>query len=272
MVVFPNAKINIGLKIILKRSDGYHNIETLFYPLMLHDALEFVINTEKKGKDLLATSGLFIESKPEDNLVLKAVSRLRENFEFPFLRIHLHKAIPSGAGLGGGSSDAACTFKALNRLFSLNIPAPKLKEMALEIGSDCPFFIDNIPASGTGRGELLEPSSIPLEGYYLVLVNPGLHVSTKEAYQNCKPSPSDNFLNQIRSWPVKEWKNLVFNDFEDFASKKFPLIGHLKNDLYAAGALFSLMSGSGSSVFGIFKDEPQIPQKLRRYVIYNGLL
>jgi 4-diphosphocytidyl-2-C-methyl-D-erythritol kinase len=272
MVVFPNAKINIGLKIISKRSDGYHNIETLFYPLMLHDALEFVVNTEKDGKDHMATSGLFIDSKPEDNLVLKAVSRLRKSYAFPFLRIHLHKAIPSGAGLGGGSSDAACTFKALNRLFSLNIPSIKLKEMALEIGSDCPFFIDNVPASGTGRGELLEPASIPIEGYYMVLLNPGLHVSTKEAYQNCRPSPSDNFLNQISALPLKEWKNFVFNDFEDFAIRKFPLIGQLKDDLYKTGALFSLMSGSGSSVFGLFNNEPVIPEKLRKFVIYKGLL
>jgi 4-diphosphocytidyl-2-C-methyl-D-erythritol kinase len=272
MVVFPNAKINIGLKIISKRPDGFHNIETLFYPLMLHDALEFVINTDKNGSDRMVTTGLNIESKPEDNLVFKAVTRLRKEYSFPNLRIHLHKAIPSGAGLGGGSSDAACTLKVLNRLFSLNIPSIKLKEMALELGSDCPFFIDNTPASGKGRGEILEPAAISLENYYLVLLNPGLHVSTKEAYQNCRPAHSDNFIEQMSSRPVNEWKYLVFNDFEDYASGKFPLIGKLKNDLYEAGALFSLMSGSGSSVFGIFSEEPLIPERLRRYVIYKGRL
>lgn len=272
MVVFPNAKINIGLKIISKRQDGYHNIETLFYPLMLHDALEFVINPEKSGKDRLATSGLFIESKPTDNLVLKAVARLREQFSFPPLRIHLHKAIPSGAGLGGGSSDAACTLKVLNRLFSLNISSSELKEIALELGSDCPFFIDNIPASGKGRGEILEPAGKYLEGFHIILLNPSLHVSTKEAYQNCRPSSTDNFLERMAEIPVKEWKEFIFNDFEDFATRKFPLIGDLKRGLYEAGALFSLMSGSGSSVFGVFKDEPVIPEKLKKYIIYRGLL
>jgi 4-diphosphocytidyl-2-C-methyl-D-erythritol kinase len=272
MVVFPNAKINIGLKIISKRQDGFHNIETLFYPLMLNDALEFVIDTDNNGADRMVTTGLNIDAKPEDNLVYKAVAKLRKEYSFPFLRIHLHKAIPSGAGLGGGSSDAACTLKVLNRLFSLNMSSSVLKEMALEIGSDCPFFIDNIPASGKGRGELLEPSPVSLEGNHLILLNPGLHVSTKEAYLNCRPVPSDNFLEQMSARPVNGWKDFVFNDFEDYAIGKFPLIGQLKKDLYEAGALFSLMSGSGSSVFGIFRDEPLIPEKLRRFVIYKGLL
>lgn len=269
MIVFPDAKINIGLRITGRRSDGYHNIETVFYPVKLHDALEFVC-IAGLVEDTLAETGKTTGASGKDNFVVKAAIKLREIKSFPFLKIHLHKAIPSGAGLGGGSSDAACFIKAANRTFSLGIPDEALKDLSLSIGSDCPFFIENIPSYATGRGELLEPAGNILTNHYLVILNPGVHISTKEAYSACTPGkPSEALIDLIRE-PVSNWKGRIKNDFENFAISKHPLIGQLKEELYNSGAVFSLMSGSGSSVFGIFTNKPDIPQGIDKYVIYSG--
>lgn len=272
MIFFPNAKINIGLRITGKRPDGYHDIETIYYQVGLSDALEYVISDQQINNDLLYTSGIDTGSEPGRNLVMKTVIRLREKSSFPFLKIHLHKAIPVGAGLGGGSSDAACMLKVLNRHFNLNLESRQLRSISLELGSDCPFFIDCIPCYATGRGEILTPVSPALTGYYLAIINPGINISTGEAYQNCEVASPSESLKDLFELPVTEWKGLILNDFEDFAFRKYPVLADLKNELYRSDAVFSLMSGSGSSVYGIFKEKPVLQGKLREFVIWEGML
>lgn len=269
MIVFPNAKLNIGLRITARRSDGYHDIETIFYPVKICDALEFVVSDLQR--DTLAVTG-HGAGDPEGNLVLKALRLLRERFSFPFLRLHLHKSIPAGAGLGGGSSDAACTIKAVTKHFALHADDNELKEMALLAGSDCPFFIDNVPSYATGRGELLKPVPEIKEKLHIVLVNPGVHSSTADAYASCTPAKPAMPLDYLVNLPVEEWKEHILNDFEEYAFSKFPVIGEIKKSLYNAGAVFSLMSGSGSTVYGLFRKAPVVPGEFRKFVIYEGLL
>jgi 4-diphosphocytidyl-2-C-methyl-D-erythritol kinase len=272
MISFPIAKFNLGLRITAKRSDGYHDIESIFYPVGLCDALEFVISDNAAEKDFLITTGINTGSDPEENLVIKTLRKLREKYTFPFLRIHLHKVIPVGAGLGGGSSDSACLLKTINRRFELNISEQELKDISLDLGSDCPFFITGVPAFASGRGELLKPLSHFLSGFYMVIMNPGVGISTREAYQNCKPvQPSESLILLINN-PITEWKKQILNDFEVFAFKKHPIIGEIKDELYNTGALFSLMSGSGSSVYGIFRKKPELPERLKKFVIYEGFI
>jgi 4-diphosphocytidyl-2-C-methyl-D-erythritol kinase len=272
MLVFPKAKINLGLRITGKRNDGYHDIETIFYPVNLCDALEAVADTGGSGRDVLTVTGNQITVNDQDNLVIKAVNKLRETYNFPFLRIHLHKVIPAGAGLGGGSSDAASMLRNINRIFNLNLSDEYLKTVALQLGSDCPFFIDCQPSYATGRGEILEPMDNFLRGYHIVLLNPGINVSTKEAYANCIPDLPVNLLKNIISYPVAEWRNFLTNDFEKTVFSKYPFIGDLKSALYESGSLFSSMSGSGSTVYGIFGSLPYLPEKIGRYVIFRGVL
>jgi 4-diphosphocytidyl-2-C-methyl-D-erythritol kinase len=272
MIVFPKAKINIGLRIIRKRPDGYHDIETIFYPVGLCDALEFVVSHDPSDSDFLTVTGFNTGSNPEDNLVIKALKNLREKHSFPFLKIHLHKVIPIGSGLGGGSSDTGFLLKAINRYFELLIDAERLKANALELGSDCPFFIDCIPAFASGRGEILKPIRQVLNGYYLLLLNPGIGINTRESYQCCCPAYPSTSLFQLVGQPVAEWKELIINDFEDFAFKKHPVISELIKGLYSSGALFSSMSGSGSTVYGIFSQKPEVPGELKDYVIWEGAM
>jgi 4-diphosphocytidyl-2-C-methyl-D-erythritol kinase len=272
MIAFPKAKINIGLRIIAKRSDGYHDIETLFYPVGLSDAIEFAISTDQSGKDILTVTGINTGSATEDNIVIKAVRKLREKHPFPFLKIHLHKAIPVGAGLGGGSSDASFLLRAVNKYFKIGISQEDLKIAALELGSDCPFFIDCNPSYATGRGEILQPVKPFLEGYHIIIINPGVNINTREAYQNCKPSyPSDTLLRLI-DYPIAKWKELILNDFETFVFDKYPVTGQIKKDLYKSGAIFSSVSGSGSSIFGIFRNKPKVSDSLKEFVIWEGIL
>jgi 4-diphosphocytidyl-2-C-methyl-D-erythritol kinase len=272
MIFFPGAKINIGLRITGKRSDGYHDIETIFYPVGLSDALEFVVSDHVFNNDILQTTGIDTGSEPEKNLVIKTVIRLRKEKSFPFLKIHLHKAIPVGAGLGGGSSDAACMLKVLNRHLKLNCDNQQLRSLALEMGSDCPFFLDNTPSYARGRGEILTPVIPVLSGYHLVIINPGIKISTSEAYQYCTAEvPSENLMN-LFELPVTEWKGAIINDFEDFAFRKHPVLSDLKNELYKSDAVFSLMSGSGSSVYGIFKEKPELHEEIKKFVIWEGIL
>jgi 4-diphosphocytidyl-2-C-methyl-D-erythritol kinase len=273
MIVFPKAKINLGLRITEKRSDGYHNIETLFYPVGLCDALEFVVSDSARGEDLLTVSGIPVNIRPDENIVMKAVKIIREVRPFPFLRIHLHKAIPHGAGLGGGSSDAACMMKSLNRHFHLQISDTVLKSIALETGSDCPFFINGEPSFAKGRGEILVPVSSVLSGYYLLLFNPGTGINTAEAYRNCTPAAPGSSLLNVAEFEIQKWKELILNDFEEYAFSRHPLIKNIKDSLYDSGALFSLMSGSGSSVYGIFSKKPSsLPHKLRDMIIWEGTM
>lgn len=272
MILFPPSKINIGLRITAKRDDGYHDIETVFYPIGLCDALEFVLPEVPANKDFLVSTGINTGCNPEDNLVIKTLRKLHKEYTFPFLKIHLHKAIPAGAGLGGGSSDSASLLKAINKHFELNISDQELKDTSLELGSDCPFFLEGVPAIATGRGEILKPVIPYLDGYYLILLNPGVEINTREAYQNCRPGKPSESLSVLITRPVTEWKGQILNDFEDFAFNKHPVISEIKAGLYNTGALFSLMSGSGSSVYGIFREKPELPDKLKEYLIFGGNL
>jgi 4-diphosphocytidyl-2-C-methyl-D-erythritol kinase len=272
MIIFPKAKINLGLHITGKRPDGYHNIETVFYPVSLNDALEFVSITESVNTDILTLTGLNTGIDPKDNLVFKTVKKLHEKYSFPYLNIHLHKAIPIGSGLGGGSSDAALILLTINKFFGLLIDDQELKEISLELGSDCPFFIVGEPAFATGRGNILKPVPHVLSGYYLVLINPGIEISTKEAYQNCRPKNHSISLLQLINRPIAEWNELILNDLEDFAFNRHPIIGKIKKELHNLGALFSLMSGSGSSVYGIFREKIKLPVKLNDLVVWEGMM
>ena len=272
MLVFPKAKINLGLNITGKRDDGYHNIETIFYPVGLCDALEVVAGAGPPERDILKVTGYGLEVEPEDNIALKAVQRLRQIKHIPSLRIHLHKAIPAGAGLGGGSSDAAGILRTVDRMFRLNLPDEMLRKIALELGSDCPFFIDSRPAFATGRGELLEPVGSILNGFHIVLLNPGIRVSTREAYENCEPAIPEKPLKDLINSPVPGWKDLIRNDFEKTVFRKYPLIAGLKAALYDSGSLYSSMSGSGSTVYGIFAGKPDLDGRLREYLIFSGSL
>jgi 4-diphosphocytidyl-2-C-methyl-D-erythritol kinase len=272
MVIFPKAKINIGLLITEKRTDGFHNIETIFYPVGLCDALEFVVPEKPVREDILNVSGLLADLDPADNLVLKAVKKIRDIRDFPFLNIHLHKAIPAGAGLGGGSSDAATFMRALNNYFGLDITNEKLKKLALELGSDCPFFIDSVPAFAKGRGELLTPVDHVKSGYHILMINPGIHVSTKEAYSSITPKSPVQDLKDLYDPDPSKWKDLIINDFEESVFRRYPRIAEIKKMLYNLGALYSSMSGSGSTVYGIFKSKPEIPVSVRDLVIYSERL
>lgn len=267
MVVFPGAKINIGLRIVEKRPDGYHNIETFFYPVALADALEFVVRKDSRRSDTLTVSGVMEEDDPEDNLVMKAVNLMRRSFDFPFLRIHLHKSIPVGAGLGGGSSDAAGMLKALNRYFSFGLNAEELRSFAGRLGSDAPFFIDNTPSFAEGVGNILSEFPLDLSAWHIALLYPDLNISTAEAYAGCRPDPEGQSLRQLLSLPLTEWREKVSNDFEPGIIKRYPKIGRLKDALYEAGALYASMSGSGSSVYGIFSKPPELPREVSQYLL-----
>jgi len=272
MISFPKAKINIGLRVIEKRQDGFHDIETLFYPIPLSDALEFVAVQVKGKEDELVTTGINIMTKPDKNLVIKAVRTLRARYPVPPLRIHLHKAIPAGSGLGGGSSDASCMIKSIDKCFRFGITGEEMKEIALELGSDCPFFLNPVPSAAKGRGEKLTPVHPFLTGYHLVLLNPGFLISTREAYHNCIPSKRDGNLEDIITLPVSSWKKSIRNDFEGFVFRVYPLAGDLKRALYRSGAVYSSMTGSGSSVYGIFSGRPKITGKMKEYLIFEGVL
>lgn len=272
MVIFPKAKINIGLRIVEKRSDGFHNLQTIFYPVCLCDAIEFIVPEVSLREDVLQVTGIMTGQDPSCNLVIKAIKKFRESGNIPFLKVHLHKAIPLGAGLGGGSSDAAWIIKSINRHFNLGISDEKLKEISLELGSDCPFFIDSVPAYAEGRGEHLIHVNPLSEGYHLLMVNPGIHINTKEAYSNCIPKLPDTNLKDLYNLEITEWKDLIINDFEEYIFRTYPNIADLKKSIYDMGAVYSSMSGSGATVYGIFKIKPEIPSSLRNQVIYSDIL
>jgi 4-diphosphocytidyl-2-C-methyl-D-erythritol kinase len=252
MIVFPNSKINIGLKVVRKRNDGFHDIETIFYPLPVRDALEII---PAKNNFEFTHSGLSLNNISENNLCVKAYLLLKKDFsQLPPVQMHLHKAIPVGAGLGGGSADGAFTLLLLNKKFNLGLSAEQLQEYALQLGSDCPFFILNTACFATSRGEFLEPVKLDLSAFKVLLVHPGIHVSTAWAFSVITPTVSASFqLKDIITRPIESWKDFLKNDFEEPVFKKFPEIEKIKNSLYESGAVFSAMSGSGSSVFGIFR-------------------
>lgn len=251
MICFPNAKINVGLHITGKRPDGYHSIETLFYPIPLRDALEVV----KSDKTSFTQTGVPLETVPENNLVMKAYDLMAKSHNVPTLDIYLKKVIPPGAGLGGGSADAAFMLKLLNELCENPASESDLLKMAESIGSDCPFFIRNTPVIASGTGAIFKASEVSLKGYILYVVKPPISISTKEAYSRVKPKKPEFSLDRLASVPVYEWKNVLFNDFEPSVFDKYPLIGEIKKRFYSLGAEYASLSGSGSAVFGLFKKE-----------------
>ncbi len=260
MIAFPNAKINLGLRITGKRADGYHNLETLFYPVSLHDALEIIQDPEEQSGVRFSSTGIALDIPAENNLCVKAWQLIRRDYpDLPAVQMHLHKKIPAGAGLGGGSSDASFTLRLLNEKFRLHIPDPQLAAYALELGSDCPFFLLNKPSIGRGRGELLTPVQPDLSAWSILLINPGIHISTAWAFSQIECSASDEALEDIISRPVHQWKNLLKNDFEKPVFARYPELAALKLKLYEQGAGYVTLSGTGSSMIALFSSTPTLP-------------
>ncbi|MCP9753842.1 4-(cytidine 5'-diphospho)-2-C-methyl-D-erythritol kinase [Lacihabitans sp. CCS-44] len=252
MVSFPNAKINLGLNIIEKRTDGYHNIESVFYPVAWCDALEII----KSDSFSFHSSGLKIPGNQENNLIVRAHTLLQnEGFlKGSQVNIHLHKVLPMGAGIGGGSADGAFALKMFNEIFELNLSSNRLENLAESLGSDCPFFIENKPKFCFGKGAEFEELAFSLKGKKVVLINPQIHISTAEAYAGVKPQKPEISVKDILSEPITVWKNFLKNDFEEKIIENHPKIGEIKANLYEKGALYASMTGSGSTVFGIFDE------------------
>lgn len=257
MITFPNAKINLGLDVVEKRPDGYHNLETVFYPIPLYDILEI---TKSEEETSFTMHNAEFEGNDNDNLVVKAYNILANDHEMPKVRMSLYKNIPTGAGMGGGSADAAFALKMLNNIAGLGLSDEKLEEYAARLGADCAFFIKNRPAYATGIGNILTPVECDLTGYYIVVVKPDIHISTKEAYAFVNPEHPENRLADIIVKPVSEWKGLMKNDFERSVFVKYPTVREIKEKLYASRAVYASMSGSGSAFFGIFEKECNIEE------------
>jgi 4-diphosphocytidyl-2-C-methyl-D-erythritol kinase len=256
MINKPCAKINLGLNIVSKRSDGYHNLETVFYPIPFHDQLNVTVvdGTLNNGKHYdLNIKGITIEGDDSKNLVVMAYMAIRENFNLPDIHILLDKNIPTGAGMGGGSSDCAYMIKLLNEMFSLGINNKEMNKYAASLGADCPFFIKPEPTYATGIGDILIPICLDLSDYYIAIIKPDIHISTAEAFRNIKPKLPLKPIKEIISQPINTWKEELINDFESGIIKDHPEIGRIKEHLYDMGAVYAAMSGSGSSVFGIFR-------------------
>ena len=260
MVVFPNCKINIGLRIGSKRADGFHNLSTIFIPIPLTDALEIIpVNSANGKKVMYSQSGNAIDSTEADNLCIKAYYLLQKDFPLiPSVRLHLHKAIPMGAGLGGGSADASFTLQLLNTQFQLNLSVTQLIDYSLQLGSDCPFFIINKPCIAMGRGEILEELIIDLSAYKIMLINPGIHINTGWAFKQLQlsgtNSSTDN-LTALINEPIETWKSNLTNDFELPVFELHPEMQEIKKVLYNNGAKYAAMSGSGSTMYGIFEKD-----------------
>lgn len=265
MIQFVNAKINIGLQIVRRREDGYHDLQTIFYPIGIHsgtprnpssfcDILE--ISPSLSGKEELVFTGRPVNCDPEKNLVTKGARKFSERFSFPLsgLRIHLDKHIPDGAGIGGGSADASFTLRALRKISGLDIPDEELAGIAGELGADCPFFIYNRPMYAEGRGDLFSPVELDLTGKWIVLVKPDVYVSTAAAFAGVTPHKAEFDLRDISKLEISEWNGLITNDFEKSIFPQFPILAEVKERLSESGAVYASMSGSGSSIYGIFND------------------
>ena len=257
MISYPNAKINLGLNIIERRPDGYHNLNTVFYPINLCDQLQIL---PQQNKDFnLSTKGNFpLDCSPEENLIVRTLRLIQQLTNCNGANITLHKQVPFGAGLGSGSSDASHAAIMFNDIYQLGLTKEQLTQIVSRIGADCPFFIYNTPCFAEGIGDQLTPITIPqLSGYTLLLVKPDIHVSTKDAYHNIIPRKPHSNIKDIVQLPVTEWSNLLVNDFESTVFSVYPQIGKIKDKLYSLGATYASMSGSGAAVFGIFSDIQQ---------------
>lgn len=251
MVSFPPCKINLGLHVLRRRNDGYHDIDSVFYPVPWTDILEILPSDSFS----FTQSGIAVPGDAKNNLCVRAYERLRLAHQIGPVQMHLHKIIPMGAGLGGGSSDGAHTLRVLNRVFQLKLNEKQLREHASALGSDCSFFIFDQPMLGQGRGEVLSPLPLLLRGYYLVVVKPDVHVSTAEAYRAITPRSDRTALETMLKAPISDWKDFLENDFEKSVFAQFPVIRKLKELMYSLGAVYASMSGSGSSVYGLFENK-----------------
>ncbi len=268
MINFPNGKINLGLSVLRKREDGYHDIESVFYPVGLQDALEIVDASDNKFR--FSLSGLTIDGEHSENLCIRAFELLRKNYGISPVHMHLHKAIPIQAGLGGGSANGAFTIKLLNRHFKLYLSGEKMKELAAQLGSDCSFFILNQPALVNGRGEKFRQISFSLDKYYVVIVKPDAGISTVLAYSKIHPEANIQSLTDIVTKPIAEWKDKLINDFEKPVFEMLPQLAAIKSKLYKKGAIYAAMSGSGSAIYGIFDHEVDLKNEFEGCFVWNG--
>lgn len=264
MIAFANAKINIGLQVIRRRHDGYHDLETVFYPLGIYDIVEVI----ESGETMFQSTGITIPGGGESNLCLQAYNLVKAKRDIPPVAIHLHKVIPVGAGLGGGSANAAAVLRLLNDLFALAFSDEELMELGSQLGADCPFFIRNKPVFATGIGNVFEPLDLDLSSYHIVVVKPDVHVNTAEAYRQVTPHADGKGLAEAIQLPVVEWKGEITNDFEPGMTKLHPVIGEIRELLYEAGAQYAGMSGSGSSVFGIFDRKIRFPETFAQHKVF----
>jgi 4-diphosphocytidyl-2-C-methyl-D-erythritol kinase len=261
MIVFPNCKINLGLNVLRKRGDGFHELETVFYPLPLQDILEIVYLKKMTGEPgvSFSQSGIEIRGEQGNNLCMRAFWLLKKKFpNMPSIQMHLHKQIPAGGGLGGGSADGALTLRVLNEISNLRLSEEQLLKFAVQLGSDCPFFIINKPCFSKGRGEKLERISVDLSAYKFIVVNPGIHIDTGAMFSKINLARPARSLKEIIADPIEKWRTEMKNDFEKIAFPLYPEISRIKEELYDAGALYASMSGSGSSVYGIFAKQQAI--------------
>lgn len=256
MICFPNCKINLGLYVTGKRPDGYHSIESIFVPVPLNDVLEMV--PSQSGEFELTLTGTKEVIPKDDNICWKALNLLRKDFSLEAVHLYLHKIIPSGAGLGGGSSDGAATLKLANDFYKLDLSTDQLKSYAASLGSDCPFFIENTTQFVSGRGEVMEKMDLNLDRITIVIVHPGIHVSTKMAYSLIRPQAASVDLKSLGSTSRHSWRDMLSNDFESPVQSLHPEIGFIKEKMYKLGAYYASMSGSGSAVYGLFEDDIDI--------------
>jgi 4-diphosphocytidyl-2-C-methyl-D-erythritol kinase len=271
MLVFPNAKINIGLRITEKRPDGFHNLQSCFYPIGWTDALE-IIPAGADPETTFSSSGLVIPGGAATNLCVRAYNLLKADFSLPPVRTHLHKVVPIGAGLGGGSADAAFTLTLLNERFALGLTVVQLEDYARMLGSDCAFFVRNHPVYCLEKGDVFEPISLDLRGYYIVLIYPNLAISTADAYAGVRPRRPEVPLRDQLQAPIHTWRDAVHNDFEDSLFTNYPILAQLKQQLYDLGAVYASMSGSGSTVYGIFNAPVVVPNQFESYSVWQGKL
>ena len=261
MLIFPPAKINLGLHVLRKRPDGYRDIETVMVPIPLFDVLEAIVDPElPSGGMVFSRSGLEVPGAPMSDLCVKAHALMKARCTLPGLRVHLHKAIPVGAGLGGGSSDGAHTLKLMNDLLGLGLGQTDLMGMAAQLGSDCPFFLGDGAHLATGRGEVLVPLHLSLKGWWLMLINPGIHIGTEEVYVNTEMAPAKAELDELIALGSPDvWSGALVNVMENYVLEAYPIVAGAKRLISGLGAAYTAMSGSGSSVFGLFKDRPVLP-------------
>lgn len=272
MISFPNAKINIGLNIIEKRDDGYHNIESAFYPVTLCDALEIIENKDDSSERISFTfSGIEIPGNADDNLCWYAYHLIAADYVLPNIKVHLHKHVPIGAGLGGGSADAAFFIHLLNDKFELGISWGEMHNYARQLGSDCSFFISNKPSFAEGTGDQYESMKLDLSKYHIALVYPNIHINTAKAYSGVIPKrPTRSLENDLLNLPIQQWKEFIHNDFEDSVFLQFPELKEIKQQLYSMGAEYAAMSGSGSTVYGIFKNQTDLKNNFKNCFVWEG--